>query len=87
MPTEVWYTNKDIYEMVMGLKDDLHETRTLIKEYNGLREKLNQCTIEIAEIKSVAAGRSGVATGIRVWGGWIVGILSLILAIIKTIGG
>jgi len=42
-----WYDNKTLYEMLQQLKDDIAdlrkemtETRTLIRDYNGLRQKV-----------------------------------------------
>lgn len=80
---EQWYTNKDLYEMVVGLKDDLQETRLLIQEYNGLRKRLDVCDATLADLVSQAKGRATVASGIRSWGGWIVGIVSLLITIVK----
>ena len=45
--TENWYDNKAIYEMLQEVKADMTdlrkemaETRTLIRDYNSLRQKL-----------------------------------------------
>lgn len=42
-----WYNNKELYEMLQQLKQDIvdlrkemTETRTLIRDYNGLRAKV-----------------------------------------------
>jgi hypothetical protein len=83
---EQWYTNKDLYEMVQGLKTDLQETRMLIKQYNGLRQRLDSCDDAIADLISQAKGRASVGTAIQSWGGWVVAILSLLLALLKTAG-
>lgn len=47
MEEKEWYSNKDLYEMLQGLKDDIStlrkemtETRTLIRDYNSLRAKV-----------------------------------------------
>ena len=47
MGEKEWYDNKALYEMLQQLKDDISglrkemtETRTLIRDYNGLREKV-----------------------------------------------
>lgn len=44
------YTEKEYIEMIQGLKDDMadlrtemRETKTLIRDYNGLRQKLDNC--------------------------------------------
>mgnify|MGYP001105366575 CR=1 FL=1 len=36
-----WYSNKDLFEMMQGLKKELAHTRTDIRKYNGLRKDLD----------------------------------------------
>jgi hypothetical protein len=81
-----WYTNKELYEMVIGLKDDLQETRVLIQQYNGLRKRLDACDATLADLVSQAKGRATVGNAIRSWGGWIFGLISMILALLKAYG-
>lgn len=76
---EEWYSNKDLFEMVQGLTQDLQETRAVIKEYNGLRKDLGKTMSEVAEIKDQMTGRNQVWDGIRNWGGWIIALLTLLL--------
>ena len=45
--TDNWYDNKDIYEMMQQIKQDMAAlreemaaTRTMIRDYNSLRQKL-----------------------------------------------
>lgn len=45
--TDNWYDNKDIYEMlqevrqdIASLRQEMAATRTLIRDYNSLRQKL-----------------------------------------------
>ena len=45
--TDNWYDNKDIYEMLQevrqdmsALREEMAATRTLIRDYNSLRQKL-----------------------------------------------
>lgn len=47
MEVKEWYDNKALYEMLQALKSDIAdlrkemtETRTLIRDYNGLRAKV-----------------------------------------------
>lgn len=49
-----WYNDKDIYEMLQEVKKDISdmrkemiETRTLIRDYNSLREKVEETTIKM----------------------------------------
>lgn len=32
-----WYSNKDLFEMLQALKEDLHQTRLDLRKYNDLR--------------------------------------------------
>ena len=73
-----WYSNKDLFEMVQGLTKDLQETRTVIREYNGLRKDLGKTMKKVAEIEDRMTGRSQVWDGIRNWGGWIIALLTLL---------
>ncbi|NLZ73230.1 MAG: hypothetical protein GX905_05360 [Bacteroidales bacterium] len=34
---EQWYSNKDLFEMLQDLKEDLHNTRIDLRKYNDLR--------------------------------------------------
>lgn len=88
-----WYTNKDLFEQINGiqtefrdLRSEMRETRTMIRQYNGLREivdDVKQHNIEIErkvdDIEARAEGRSSVGKAIREWGGWIIAIISLII--------
>lgn len=74
-----WYSNKDLFEMVQGLTKDLQETRTVIKQYNGLRRDLGETIKKVAEIEDQMTGRNQVWDGIRNWGGWIIALLTLLL--------
>lgn len=51
---ENWYDNKDIYEMMQQIKQDMGAlreemaaTRTLIRDYNSLRQKLEETTTKV----------------------------------------
>ena len=52
--TDNWYDNKDIYEMMQQIKQDMAAlreemaaTRTLIRDYNSLRQKLEETTAKV----------------------------------------
>lgn len=83
MGGEQWYTNKDLFEQIMGLRSELEETRSMIKEYNGLREEVHNIEKRFIEHEAVGKGKSKVAQGIKEWGGWIVAIVALAVNIIK----
>jgi len=78
-----WYSNKDLYEMMVELgkglektNAELSKTQTLIRDYNGLRERLHECE---QRIDQVTGQRSG---GQAMWG-YVVGGIGLLLAIIS----
>ncbi|HOB44187.1 MAG TPA: hypothetical protein PKH75_13605 [Bacillota bacterium] len=52
--TENWYDNKAIYEMLQEVKADMTdlrkemaETRTMIRDYNSLRQKLEETATKV----------------------------------------
>ena len=52
--TDTWYDNKDIYEMMQQIKQDMAAlreemaaTRTLIRDYNSLRQKLEETAAKV----------------------------------------
>jgi DNA repair exonuclease SbcCD ATPase subunit len=56
---EDWYDNKQLYEMLQTVKQDISEmrkemaeTRTLIRDYNGLREKIDDSGKRISKVES-----------------------------------
>jgi hypothetical protein len=83
MAEEQWYTNKDLFEMVQGLKgeigslrDEIQTTTTLIRDYNGLRQKINECEKALFESSGKSAG------GLQMWG-YVVGGLGVLMALIS----
>lgn len=82
---ENWYTNKELFEQINNVSKDftemraeMRETRMMIKQYNGLREKFDEVEKRQNHIESVVEGRKQVGTTIKEWGGWAVGIAALI---------
>ena len=52
--TDNWYDNKDIYEMLQEVRQDMSAlrqemaaTRTLIRDYNSLRQKLEETATKV----------------------------------------
>jgi hypothetical protein len=79
-----WYSNKQLYEMMVDLSKgleatnlELAKTQMMIKEYNGLRERLTQCEQEIALTRGRESG------GKDMWG-YIVGAIGVLLALISA---
>ena len=80
---EDWYDNKELYEMMVDLSKGLEKTNTelsktqvLIRDYNGLRERLDKCEQKIVE-------STGKTTGSKDMWGYIVGGIGLIMALIS----
>lgn len=78
-----WYSNKDLYEMQVqlskkmeSLSAELDKTQVMIRDYNGLRERVGQCEQRINE--TAGAGRGGQT----MWG-YVVGGIGLLLALIS----
>lgn len=76
-----WYSNKDLYEMMVNLSKELEKTNAelektqlLIRDYNGLREKVNDVAKKIEEICGKGVG------GKDMWG-YIVGGIGVLLAV------
>jgi len=77
-----WYSNKELYEMMVALSKrlektsaELEKTQVLIRDYNGLREKVGKLEKKIGEF-------SGKATGGKEMWGYIIGGIGLLLAIL-----
>ena len=85
-----WYTNKELYEMMVALSKgleatnaELAKTQVMIRDYNGLRKKIEVCE------KALSEG-SGKSTGAKDMWGYIVGVVGVMLAIatyISKLGG
>lgn len=83
MTEKDWYSNKDLYEMMVDLSKGLEETnrelektQVMIREYNGLRTRLDSCERNIAESLGKSAGSKDM------WG-YIVGGIGLLLALVS----
>ena len=78
-----WYTNKELYKMMVDLSKglektnaELAKTQIMIRDYNGLRERLDRCEQLIDQ--TAGAGR-----GSKDMWGYIVGGIGLLLALIS----
>lgn len=77
MTEKEWYDNKQLYEMMVDLSKrlertsaELEKTQVLIRDYNGLRQKINECE------KALFEGHGKEAGGKNVWG-YIVGAIGI----------
>lgn len=80
-----WYDNKDLFEMIQGLREDLQETRTVVKKYNGIRKDLSEVMERLTVIEEQKVGRSQAGQLLREWGGWLATITVLILRVLEVI--
>ena len=78
-----WYTNKELYEMMVDLSKGLEQTnaelaktQVMIREYNGLRERVAECEKHYVEVL-------GRTTGSKDMWGYIVGGIGLLLALVS----
>ena len=53
-----WYSNKDLFEKMEGFKKEvtelrieMKETKTLIRDYNGLRKNINESSKKLSELE------------------------------------
>ena len=53
-----WYSNKDLFEMLEGFKKEvtdlrleMNETKTLIRDYNGLRANINEVNKKVNKVE------------------------------------
>ena len=82
---EQWYSNKDLFEMVQSLQGqmaqlslEIQKTTVLIRDYNGLRERLNTCEQRLDQA-------TGTGRGAREMWGYVVGGIGLLLALISYV--
>ena len=58
MTQDNWYSNKELFEMMEGFKREvtdlrieMRETKTLIRDYNGLRKNINDTNKKMGELE------------------------------------
>lgn len=78
---EEWFGNKELFLMVQDLKEQIKKlciqmehTTTLIRDYNGLRERVNNLEVRLSENQGKEKG------SLHIWG-YIVGGVGIITAI------
>jgi len=76
--TKEWYSPKELFEMQQGLAKELEQTRTLIRQYNGLRERMTEmesAILGMAKVQSDCISRRterySMGKFIQEWGGWL----------------
>ncbi|MGI6453702.1 MAG: hypothetical protein ACOX0E_09605 [Syntrophomonadaceae bacterium] len=83
---EQWYTNKELFEMMQQMKEEMRtllieikQVTTIIRDYNELRERVFACEkrIDLAEGKN-----EGKEEGKKTVWGYIIGFSGLIVALL-----
>lgn len=79
---EQWYSNKDLFEMletfkkeVTGLRMDMNETKTLIRDYNGLRQSINDVTAKVEALQGIVKKSEDNRTE---YIGYIIAVISIV---------
>lgn len=84
-----WYSNKDLYEMINELRNELKETIIYVKKYNNLRESLNDGLERIYDLEKWKVSfeksqetKEVILKNIKNWTPWIIaGIAILYMAL------
>ena len=98
MEKEQWYSNKDLFEKIQKLSDELQETRQLVVKYNNLVEKLyrveekteentrevKNLANEVNEMKYTTKGKSSAYEMVRNWTPWLITIATILYAFLSN---
>ncbi len=83
MTDKDWYNNKELYEMQVKLSkkmevlsSELEKTQVMIRDYNGLRERLSVCEQRLEQT-------AGTGQGLKEMWGYVVGGIGVMLALIS----
>lgn len=93
MTEKDWYSNKELFESIGDLKDDLTETKHIIQKYNGLYEQTKQNNddiklvkddirevhIEVNKMKHEQSGKHKFINMVFQFSGWAVAIAGFLL--------
>ncbi|TCT23400.1 hypothetical protein EDD68_107114 [Melghiribacillus thermohalophilus] len=87
-----WYTNKQLFEQILSIQNDLKdfqielkETRAMIKKYNGLREEVGALREEVKAIENKQKGKKEISRSVLNWGGFIFGMLTVVITAIAKL--
>ena|SRR5690554_5419067 len=78
---DVKYLRKDISDV----RTELKTTQEAVKQYNGLRESLEDCKGRIQKIETQSQAKASVGQSFREWGGWAIGAAMFIITIYTLI--
>lgn len=76
-----------MYEQIVNLQREMQETRSAVRRYNGLYEKLDRVDKKVLKMEAELMGSKAFGRNIREWGGWIIAVITLILTLYRTLGG
>lgn len=65
----------------------MQETRSAVRKYNSLYEKLDKVDKKVIRMESELMGGRAFGRNIREWGGWIIAVITLLLTLYRTLGG
>ncbi len=93
--SEDWYTPKELYEMIQDLKKEffeevptlraeLNNTVQEIRKYNALRRDLVKVMERLSIIEQKRIAEHRLIDRFLRWGGWIVGLGSLAVALAQS---
>jgi len=84
---EQWYSNKDLFEMFSQLRKDIEtlrremdRTTTLIRDYNNLRQQVNELMRKVSSIQGATETRKDYTS-------WIIAGVAMFIAVLSYVGG
>lgn len=87
-----WYSSKEIATMFFDMKEDItqlrvemRETKTLIRDYNGLRKRLDKCEERLDKGEGQSQGEESTVKSGWEKMGYIVGLAGVVVAIIALV--
>lgn len=89
MEKQNWYSNKELFEMMEELKGDMtdlrlemKETKTLIRDYNGLRKDVIETDKKISKLESKVKTHT---SNRREYIGYIIAAISILFLILNYV--
>jgi tetrahydromethanopterin S-methyltransferase subunit G len=84
-----WYSGKEIAKMFAAMAEDIsdlrlemRETKTLIRDYNGLRKRLDKCEERLDKTEGKDCGEDSTAHFFWEKAGYIFGLAGVVVAIV-----
>ena len=76
-----WYSNKELFEQIQGLRVDLTETQQAVKKYNNLHAAVCDHEERLNAIDNRGEGKQSVEAAILRWLPAIIAFIALIVSI------